>query len=245
MIYKNAGCIELDKLRVIHLFETDFNMMVGILFGRRAMHHNVDNNLLHLGQYGRPGGECQDMAFAKMLHTHMATFSQTPIRQFESNAASCFDRIVMLFVFTTLCAWGAPIPALRMWELTLYHIFHSVKTALGVSPSSYQYTPDTPVIGPGQGSHGGPAACSIATSALLKSMDRIAHGIAFSNPTQQLQYSACAKMFVHDNTNYSNKFMPWLHTPPNQCTNLGAPPLDLWRTVKTGKVPVLPHDLDL
>jgi hypothetical protein len=74
MIYKKAGCIELDKLRVI-------------LFGRHAMHHNVDNNLLHLGQYGRPGGECHDVAFAKILHTHMATFSQTPIVQFESDAA--------------------------------------------------------------------------------------------------------------------------------------------------------------
>jgi hypothetical protein len=173
MIYKKTGCIELDKLRVIHLFEADFNLMVGILFGRRAMYHNVDKKLLHLGQYGRPGGECQDVAFAKILHTHMATFSHTPIGQFESDAASCFNRIVMLFVFAILSAWGAPVPALRMWELALYHIVHSVKTALGVSSSSYRYTPDTPVIGPGQGSRGGPAACSIATSPLLTSMDRL------------------------------------------------------------------------
>jgi hypothetical protein len=34
MIYKKPGCIELDKLRVIHLFEADFNLMIGILFGR-------------------------------------------------------------------------------------------------------------------------------------------------------------------------------------------------------------------
>jgi hypothetical protein len=214
MIYKKAGCIELDKLRVIHLFEADFNLMVGILFGRRAMHHNVDNHLLHLGQYGRPGGECQDVAFAKILHTHMATFSQTPIGQFESDAASCFDRIVMLFVFATLCAWGAPLSALRMWELALYHIVHSVKTALGVSSSSYRYTPATPIIGPGQGSRGGPAACSIATSPLLTSMDRLSHGISFTDPQQQLFYKACAKMFVDDNTNYSNRFLHWLHKSP-------------------------------
>jgi hypothetical protein len=39
MIYKKPGCIELDKLRVIHVFEEDFNLMIGILFGRRAMYH--------------------------------------------------------------------------------------------------------------------------------------------------------------------------------------------------------------
>jgi hypothetical protein len=44
MIYKKAGCIELDKLRVIHLFEADFNLMIAILFGRRAMYHQVDRN---------------------------------------------------------------------------------------------------------------------------------------------------------------------------------------------------------
>jgi hypothetical protein len=214
MIYKKAGSIELDTLRVLHLFEADLNLTVGILFGRRAMHHNVDHQLLHQGQYGRPGGECQDVAFAKILHTHMATYSHTSLGQFESDAASCFDRIVMLFVFAILTAWGAPTPALRMWERTLYHIVHSVKTALGHSTASYEYTPATPIIGPGQGSRGGPAACSIATSPLLTSMDRLAHGISFTDPQQQLFYSACAKMFVDDNTNYSNKFLPWLHTPP-------------------------------
>jgi hypothetical protein len=44
MIYKKTGCIELEKLRVIHLFEADFNLMIGILFGHRAMHHQVDNH---------------------------------------------------------------------------------------------------------------------------------------------------------------------------------------------------------
>ena len=56
MIYKKAGSIELDTLRVLHLFEADLNLMVGILFGRRAMHHNVDHQLLHQhlrGQFAR------------------------------------------------------------------------------------------------------------------------------------------------------------------------------------------------
>ena len=114
MIYKKFGSIELETLRVLHLFEADLNLTVGILFGRRAMHHNVDHQLLHPGQYGRPGGECQDVTFAKILHTHMATYSHTPLGQFESDAASCFDRIVMLFVFAMLAAWGAPTTALRM-----------------------------------------------------------------------------------------------------------------------------------
>jgi hypothetical protein len=81
MIYKKPGCIELDKLRVIHLFEADFNLLVGLFFGRRAMHHQVDHNLLHEGQFGKPGGECQDTAFSKILTNMVSHFSKTPIGQ--------------------------------------------------------------------------------------------------------------------------------------------------------------------
>jgi hypothetical protein len=214
MIYKKPGVLELDKLRVIHLFEADFNLIVGLLFGRRAMHHSVDNHLLHTGQYGRPGGECQDAAFAKILHNHMAHYSKTPLGQFESDAASCFDRIVMAFCFAVMSVWGAPTPALRMWEQTLYSIVHSVKTALGLSPGTYTYSDISPIIGPGQGSMGGPAACSTITSPLLSAMDRLAHGLTFTSPDQQVHYATRAKMFIDDNTNYSNDFQRWLTQPP-------------------------------
>jgi hypothetical protein len=214
MIYKKPGVLELDKLRVIHLFEADFNLIVGLLFGRRAMHHSVDNHLLHTGQYGRPGGECQDAAFAKILHNHMAHYSKTPLGQFESDAASCFDRIVMAFCFAVLSVWGAPTPALRMWEQTLYSIVHSVKTALGLSKDTYSYSTTSPIIGPGQGSMGGPAACSTITSPLLTAMDRLAHGLTFTSPDQQVHYETRAKMFIDDNSNYSNDFHRWLACPP-------------------------------
>jgi hypothetical protein len=62
MIYKKAGVIELHKLRVIHLFEADFNLLIGVYYSRRAMYHQVDRQLLHHGQFGKPGGECQDAA---------------------------------------------------------------------------------------------------------------------------------------------------------------------------------------
>jgi hypothetical protein len=33
MIHKEPGNYNLEKLQVIHLFEADFNLIVGILFG--------------------------------------------------------------------------------------------------------------------------------------------------------------------------------------------------------------------
>jgi hypothetical protein len=50
MIYKEPGNYKLEKLRVIHLFEADFNITVGILFGRRAMYHAQHHKLIHENQ---------------------------------------------------------------------------------------------------------------------------------------------------------------------------------------------------
>jgi hypothetical protein len=120
MIYKKTGVIELNKLCVIHLFEADFNLLVGVFFGCRAMHHQTDHQLIHPGQFGRRGGECQDAAFDKVLTTNLvSTFSQTSMGQFESDATTCFNREVMNFVLTCFSTNGAPMGPLRMWEHTL------------------------------------------------------------------------------------------------------------------------------
>ena len=152
MIYKKPGCIELNRLRVIHLFEADFNLMVGILFGRRAMFHQSKHRLIHPGQYGQPGGECQDAAISKVLHNLLSTLTHTAMGQFESDATACFDRVVMEFALLCFKANGAPLHPLQMWERTLHHIVHRVKTAYGLSSDFYRYVPDSPIIGPGQGS---------------------------------------------------------------------------------------------
>ena len=65
MIYKKIRSIAIETLRIIHLFEADFNLAIGILFGQRAMFHQIKHNHMHPGQHGKPGSECQDAALAK------------------------------------------------------------------------------------------------------------------------------------------------------------------------------------
>jgi hypothetical protein len=230
MIYKKLGCIELNKLRVIHLFEADFNLLVGLFFGRRAMYHQVDKGLLHAGQFGKPGGECQDAAFSKVLTNLVSDFSKTPIGQFESDATACFDREVMNFVFACFKSTGAPAGPLRMWDKALFNVVHRVKTAFGLSNASYDYTADSPIHGPGQGSKGGPASCSTMTSALIEAMDRLAHGTTFLNPAQTIQYASTVKMFIDDASNLTAKFLKWLHQPPTaqEVTDLLAHDAQTW-----------------
>jgi hypothetical protein len=215
MIYKKPGCVELDKLRVIHLFEADLNLMIGILFGRRAMHHQVDNHLLNPAQFGRPGGECQDSAITKVLHNLISSMTHTPMGKFESDATACFDREIMKFVLTCYHSTGAPLGPLTMWEKVLYNVVHKVKTGFGLSKGGYAFTPDSPIYGPGQGSRRGPGSCSTMTSLLIDGIPRLCHGIQFTDPSQQLEYTATVSMFVDDASNSTNNFLSWLYQVPD------------------------------
>ena len=214
MIYKKPGNIELESLRIINLFEADFNLLIGIVFGRRAMSYQSKNKIIHKDQYGRPGGECPDVAFTKILHYHMSHYTKTALGSFESDAASCFDRIVMSLAFICYRIWGTdPLP-IQMWEKTLYNIEHHVKTGFGTTRKYNKYSAENPIIGPGQGAKSAGAACTIITTPMLRIYDKLAHGLQFCDPTQQLEYVNKAKMFVDDTSKYMNNFKQWLQAPP-------------------------------
>jgi hypothetical protein len=215
VIYKKPGVIELDKLRVIHLFEADFNLLVGVFFGRRAMQYQTDHQLIHPGQFGRPRGECQDAAFDKVLINLVSKFSQTPMGQFESNATVCLDGEVMNYVLTCFATNGTPMGPLRMCEQTLYNIVHRVKTAYGVSNGFYKFTLDSAIHGPGQGSTGGSGSCSTMTSPLIEAMDRLSNGFTVCDPSLHTQHKSTVKMFIDDASKATGKALDWLHKPPD------------------------------
>ena len=124
IIYKTPGCIKLDKLQVIHLFEVNFNLAIGIFFGQKAMHHQVEHNLIHKGQFRKLHSECQDAALSKVLYNMILAFTKTPLGQFKSDAMACFDCKVMNFVLTCFHMTGVPMGPLQMWEQTLSNIIH-------------------------------------------------------------------------------------------------------------------------
>jgi hypothetical protein len=142
--------------------------------------------------------------------------------QIESNTTAYLDREVMNFVFTCFESHGAPIGPLWMWEQVLYHVFHHVKTVHRVSDVTYEYSDDSPIRSPGQGSHGGPTSCSPMTSLLIKGMDRLCHGLTFCHPSQEHQCKTMTNMFIDDASNCVHNFVAsWLHCPPDMSTVLG------------------------
>jgi hypothetical protein len=73
MIYKKIGV-----LRVIHLFEADFNLLVGLIFGRRTVHNAVDSNRIHPSQFEKKAGNAWTLLLPRSSTTRLPPFPKPP-----------------------------------------------------------------------------------------------------------------------------------------------------------------------
>jgi hypothetical protein len=67
MMEKNPGVQKIHRLGRIHMYETDYNLMLAVNWGA-LLHHACDNNLVNESQYGsQPGKEALDEVFLREL----------------------------------------------------------------------------------------------------------------------------------------------------------------------------------
>jgi hypothetical protein len=67
MIEKEPGNPKIHRLRVIHLYEAGYNLILSVKW-RHLLHLACDNQFLNESQYGsRPGKEAMDAVFVREL----------------------------------------------------------------------------------------------------------------------------------------------------------------------------------
>ena len=94
MIHKIDGSFLLDKLRVIHIFEADYNGTIGLLFNRQLLYEAEQQNLLNNNQWGcRPHRQAEDALLLKELTYNLANTTKTTLAMFDNDATGCFDRV--------------------------------------------------------------------------------------------------------------------------------------------------------
>jgi hypothetical protein len=157
-IEKIPGKPLLQKLRIIHLIESDFNLMIGILWGRRLMAHMEKTGALGEEQGGsRAGRMAQHVLLLKQAIYSIWRLSRTNGASFDNDAKSCYDRIVMLLASLVSQRGGMTKEACNIFLETLDQMKYHVKTALGISDEFYTTTETRNVHGPGQGGRGSPS----------------------------------------------------------------------------------------
>jgi hypothetical protein len=172
------------------------------------------NNLFDDSQSGgRPCRTSNDVALRKMLTYTYSQITRTSFASMDLDAKSCFDRIMASFGMLCSRYFGMPKSACDLHGITIYEMQHHVKTALGISSSFFQSTPEKVLYGSGQGSSGSPPLWMTISIVLFRALEaRVGKGAHYSCPRQRNTTSHTTEAWVDNSNDYINDFLskvPW------------------------------------
>jgi hypothetical protein len=168
MIEKTAGVSGIDRLRVIHLFEADYNLILKVMWSRRAVWNIQNKELSNMGQAGsRPGNRAIDVALAQEMKYNYAKMTRTSLITIDNNAKSCFDSILcnVAILIRKYLVFGDKLRKLQ--STALKEAQFRIRTALGDSERTYKNTKESPINGTGQESCSSPAIWLMVSSFVM------------------------------------------------------------------------------
>ena len=204
MIEKDEGKPYLTRLRVIHLFEADYNLFLKILFGKRLVRNGEKSNSLNDQQHGsRPRRMTTDALFLSRLEKDLIRQTKSNSAHMDNDATGCYDRIITSLGMIACRRLGMPTSAIRCQADTLFHMKYSIKHVYGVTPHTYTSSPTEPLFGTGQGSGASPAIWLSLVVILLNSLDRMSRednipALSFSDPWKDIMTEWRVGAFVDD-----------------------------------------------
>jgi ribonuclease HI len=178
MIEKIKGVTRIDKLRVIHLYEADYNLLLKIVWSRKGVWNAHSKNVLYDGQAGsRPGRRAIEVVVRKEMKYLYSRLTRTPLATLDNDAKSCFDRIMCNLGMAVSGYFGIPLCFRKMQATTLKNTVFRLRTAMGDSQTTYRHTEDTPIYGTGQGSCASPAVWLFISSFIMMILEKQGNGM--------------------------------------------------------------------
>ena len=205
MIKKEPGNPRIHRLRVIHLYEADYNLVLGVLWARKLVPLAEKQRLFNKGCYGgRPGLSAVDPVLLEELQVSIAYLSRTNQVTFHNDATSCYDRIIIALANLVARRFGMPVEIARLHGCTLEQMRYHVSTALGISEASYSHSSESPVHGSGQGSCASPSVWLQICSVLFDCHNQKSYGANYSTPDGEITFQTSMTGFVDDTKGQCN-----------------------------------------
>jgi hypothetical protein len=137
MLEKDAGKPYIHRLRIIHLFEADYNFYLKLQWGHRLVRHAKALDLLHDSQHGSvPGRKTMDPVMLMQLTSDLCRILRHDLARFDNDASACFDRIIVALGMLAARRCGMPKNAIRLHADALQFMKYMVKTVYGISESN-------------------------------------------------------------------------------------------------------------
>jgi hypothetical protein len=213
MIFKDPGNYKIHRLRVIHIYEADFNLLLAIKW-RQLLHYANQHQLINPGQYGgRPGCEAQSLVFLEELKYDISYTTRRTLFNFDNDATSCYDRIIVSLASLINRKYGLHRKVVMVHASTLQQARFHIRNQTGFSTNSYSHCIEFPIYGSGQGSGNSPSIWLFISSTLFDIHQEVSHGATFVSPDGRERVRITMVGFVDDSTGTCNDFRPQQQEP--------------------------------
>ena len=207
MILKEPSNIKIHRLRVIHLYEQDYNLLLAVKW-RKLIQHGAQHQLLHASQFGAvPGRDAVIPTMIEEFQYEISRASKRPMVHLDYDATACYDRIVMSFGGLASRSFGQHRSVVFINATTLTEAKYYLKTQLGVSERFYKHCTIYPIYGSGQGAGNSPAIWCVISSILFETYEDKAHGATFYSPDRKTSAQVLMVGFVDDTSGSVNDFL--------------------------------------
>ena len=130
ILFKDPDNVRIHRTRVIHIYEADFNLALGIKW-RLAMQQAEDFEVLNDGQYGsRSHRNAVDPVFMEELQYDISRTTRWPMVLTSYDAMSCYDRIIPKPGYVGQSKIRSP---------TICHSSKCLNTSKGTVPHPYRF----------------------------------------------------------------------------------------------------------
>ncbi|KAG7357612.1 hypothetical protein IV203_002300 [Nitzschia inconspicua] len=206
MIQKELGNTKVHRLRVIHLYEADFNLLLGVKW-RQLTQHCIDSNLLNPWQFGGlPGRDATTPVFLEELQWEISRASRRSLLRMDFDATSCYDRIIPNIANLAGRSFGQHRALCFLHAKFREDAQYILKTKLGLSEEAYSHCELHPIFGTGQGSANSPVIWVLISSRLFDAHTTKANGATFLSPDGSIKTQIYMVGFVDDSENCINDF---------------------------------------
>jgi hypothetical protein len=207
ILFKDPDNVRIHRTRVIHIYEADYNLMLGIKW-RKALYQAEAFRELNERQFGsRPRRNAVDPVFIEEMQFEISRASRKILVQTNYDATSCYDRIIPNLAMLVSRKNGVPKLTTQSNSKTLEQAEYRIRTDLGVSPSDYTHSTEYPIHGTGQGSGNSPMIWCFLSSLLFDCFDDLAYAATYCHPDRSHTMELGMVGFVDDSNGQTNEFM--------------------------------------
>ena len=136
--------------------------------------------------------------------TEISRITCTPLVKLQNDTVACFDRQVTPHAMLNSRKYEVPDKACKLLAATLQQTKYHVKTALGVSTTSYASSPSYPHYGQGQGSGHAGTIWLFESTPMMETIEKPCTGLDITSPDHTVSYKLHIIGLVDDKRQYAN-----------------------------------------